>query len=130
MKRFLAAILALLYLGTSIQATIQLHYCMGRLVEWTLRHQDNSRCGKCGMEKKPESNSGCCRDEYKNLKVDKDQKLSDNNIQLNEAIDAPVKIPNYSISFSILSHQGFTKVNGPPLKCNTSLNILQCVFRI
>jgi hypothetical protein len=39
MKKFITAILAVLYLGTSSGATIHMHYCMGKLAEWGLGHQ-------------------------------------------------------------------------------------------
>jgi hypothetical protein len=82
MKKLLSAMLALLYLGTSVGATVELHYCMGRLVEWSLWHKDNSICSNCGMEKKHELTKGCCKDEYKQIKIDKDQKLSRNFTQV------------------------------------------------
>ena len=51
MKKFITAILAVLYLGTSSGATIHMHYCMGKLADWGLGHQNSKTCGNCGMEK-------------------------------------------------------------------------------
>ena len=130
MKKFFVAIIAILYLSTSIGATLQLHYCMGRLVEWNFRHENNSTCSKCGMEKKPESTKGCCKDEYKQIKIDKDQKPSQNDIQLNVAVVALAPTDfNYLVFSSSFSSARFTRINAPPT-CNTSLNLLNCVFRI
>ncbi|MBK8522228.1 MAG: hypothetical protein IPL54_15650 [Chitinophagaceae bacterium] len=39
-EKFITAILAVLYLGTSSGATIHMHYCMGKLAEWGLGHQN------------------------------------------------------------------------------------------
>ena len=75
MKKLLILILAFLYLGTSIGATVNLHYCMGRLVKWDFAHKQQQRnCEKCGMEKVRDKKTGCCEDKYKLLQVEKDQK--------------------------------------------------------
>ena len=130
MKKFLVAILAILYMGTSIGATIQLHYCMGRFVEWKLRHNNNSLCSRCGMERKSGSARGCCRDEYKHIKIDNDQKRSENYVQLNETV-AEIRPTgsDHSILFSLVAGS-FAQINSPPPLCSISLGILHCVFRI
>jgi len=103
---------------------------MGRLVSWGLQDKSDSICGNCGMEKAPKSSNKCCKDETRQLKIDKDQRLSDNDFQLTETTDVAIINPHYSISFSTLSQWSLTKINGPPLLGRTSLNILNCVFRI
>ncbi|HEV8507021.1 MAG TPA: hypothetical protein VGQ53_16535 [Chitinophagaceae bacterium] len=131
MKKLFVAILALLYMGTSIGATIELHYCMGRLVEWSLRYDDNDTCRNCGMAKEPGSTSGCCKDEHKQIKIDKDQKLSLNYIRLSQPISEPGIIgSDHSIFLPPISSANFTKINSPPRGCNIPLTILNCVFRI
>src|SRR5215207_6488586 len=78
MKKFFVAILAVLYLGTSVGATVHLHYCMGKLVNWSLWQSSTSKCSKCGMEKNhTSSDNGCCKDEQKHIKNSKDQKLTE-----------------------------------------------------
>ena len=47
MKKFITAILAVLYLGTSSGATIHMHYCMGKLADWGLGHKNSKTCGQC-----------------------------------------------------------------------------------
>ena len=132
MKKFFVAILAILYLSTSIGATIHLHYCMGKLVEWGLWDKNGSICSNCGMEREPGSNNKCCKDESKRIKIDKDQKLSESRIHLNEIITGTTLIdfPNYSTSFPLFSPGRLAKINGPPLCRNTSLNIFNCVSRV
>jgi len=131
MKRIFVAILAIFYLSTSIGTTIHLHYCMGRLVEWGLWDKKGSICSNCGMEKDPESNNKCCKDESKQIKIENDQKPSETYIQLNESLIgiAPIN-RDYSILTSLLSQRSFIKIHPPPLSYNTSLSILNCVFRI
>jgi hypothetical protein len=52
MKKFFAAVLAILYLTTSTGTTIYMHYCMERLVEWGLGDSNSSKCSKCGTSGK------------------------------------------------------------------------------
>jgi hypothetical protein len=133
MKRSIVSILAFLYLSTSMGATIHLHYCMGKLADWGIWHADSSKCGKCGMQKSHTSmDDGCCKDEYKQIKNDKDQKLSEGFSQLNKAGIEIISLsfPVYSITLPVISSQDFPKANASPRSCHTSLNIINCVFLI
>lgn len=60
MKRAFATILAVFYLASSIGATVNLHYCMGEFVSFSLFGEQTGKCGKCGMETHSEDN-GCCK---------------------------------------------------------------------
>ncbi len=121
MKKFITAILAVLYLGTSSGATIHMHYCMGKLADWGLSKNKSKTCPKCGMEKSHKSDNGCCKDEHKFLKDDSAQKLAENNLQMLQlfsvaipasftelpAIDFPSVVSNaifYAVFFQLL-HQ-------------------------
>lgn len=76
MKKFLIAILAMLYLCTSAGATVHLHFCMGKLVETNLWHSKAGKCGKCGGMEKPAEKGctkNCCEDKHKLVKGEKDQ---------------------------------------------------------
>src|SRR5450755_4151392 len=82
MKKVLATILVFIYLSTSMGATIHLHYCMGKLASWGLIDHESKNCAACGMVKKTSTSSqcmsakmDCCKDEHKQIKTDKDQKL-------------------------------------------------------
>lgn len=132
MKKFLAAILAIVYLSTSIGATIHFHYCMGRLVECVLTQNTSSTCSRCGMEKNPESDNRCCKDECKQIKVDTDQKLSENFTDLNGTASkiVPVIFSLDSNPIPLFLFAKLPKTNPPPRSCHTSLNIINCVLRI
>lgn len=82
MKKFITAILAVLYLGTSSGATIHIHYCMGELAGWSFSLSKSNTCPRCGMEKSQKSDKGCCKDEPKSLKDNSAQKLAENDLQL------------------------------------------------
>src|SRR5580765_6525008 len=90
MKKFIVAILAILYLGVSSGIAMEIHYCMGKKAGVELYGSDNDKCGKCGMKGK----SGCCSDEHKFYKLQDSHKNVSNNLQF----EAPVTIITNSFS--------------------------------
>jgi hypothetical protein len=130
MKKFFVTILAFAYLSSSTGTTVNLHYCMGKLMSWDLSHTQTAKCGSCGMEKK--GHKGCCKDEQKIIKVDKDQKTSESVFQFHnhfsEAIslqyaELPVIYHSSIVSANPLSH-------GPPRLSGVPVFVLNCNFRI
>lgn len=73
MKRILVSIIASLYLLASTGTAVELHYCMGKMVDWSFAHISSASCDQCGMEKQEEGNH-CCKDEQKYVKSLDDQK--------------------------------------------------------
>ena len=76
MKKLIVSILAFLYITSSCEATVYLHYCMGKQVSFSFLPEDSKNCHRCGM-KKSGKGMGCCKDEQKLIKSDKNQKLTD-----------------------------------------------------
>lgn len=74
MQRFLITILSVFYLSIATGTSYQFHYCMGELAQWNFGHSKNEDCPRCGMEKSETDKSGCCKDEYKFVKLTVDQK--------------------------------------------------------
>ncbi len=74
MKKVFVTILAFVYLTVSSGATVHMHYCMGKLESWDLSPKTNGKCGACGMQKA--GHKGCCHDTQKQVKIEKDQKIS------------------------------------------------------
>ena len=132
MKKFLVFILAVFYLCTSTGATIHFHYCMGKFVNWNLRNNQNESCGRCGMKLSHQSkNNGCCKDEYKQIKNDNDQKLP----QTNHLLIQPVYIapPTYQSAFLFISHSTISEaseVSNAPSRSWVSIHIRNCIFMI
>jgi hypothetical protein len=137
MKRILAAILAFLYLSTSLGATVHLHYCMGKLVSWGLVNHENKDSGICGMPEKAADKTcviaklGCCRDEHKQVKTDGDQKIFSTDLQFlkniqTAAIDQPALPDLYASSLVFTC----SKINAPPLVVRDGLFLLHRNFRI
>lgn len=128
MKKFLLAILAIIYLGVSSGIAMNIHYCMGKISSVDIYHKIHDKCGNCGMKS---SGCECCKDEVKIFKLKDTHKLISNDIKI--ALSVAI-IYNYkSILNSLLpaSEISFTYNNhSPPAFQATSLNILYCVFRI
>lgn len=125
MKKFLIAILAIVYLAVSSGVAMSIHYCMGKVSSVDLVHTSD-KCSKCGMKTK----GGCCKDEFKIVKLSDSHKLIANEIN----IFSPVAIIDnskrvfdtdiYSLNIKVGNN------HSPPDSPGVSLNILYCVFRI
>ena len=130
MKKLIVSILAALYLSSSIGATVHLHYCMDKLIGWSLKHQKDNRCSKCGMIKK-QKGKACCKDEYKQLKLQNDQKAaaSYQAVQLNSVALHTTFFELPFINFSSVAEENPLS-HGPPLGQNIPLYVRNKVFRI
>jgi len=132
MKKFITAILAILYLGTSSGATIHMHYCMGKLADWGLGHNKSKTCGECGMEKSDEKDNGCCKDEHKFVKNDTDQKIAEAGFQMMQLISAALPVSFFEIHGNNIS--SLTEENpishAPPRSGGVAVYIRNCTFLI
>ncbi|WP_407524565.1 hypothetical protein PDL71_01820 [Lacibacter sp. MH-610] len=133
MKKFIAAILAFLFLASSTGATVHMHYCMGKLADWGLTSESNSSCGKCGMEKSSENeNDGCCKDEQKFVKNTADQKIAETSFEFKTAFSEAVvhsypELPALQIT-SITEEYPFS--HAPPRTQGVAAYILNQAFLI
>jgi hypothetical protein len=124
-KKAIAVILAFLYLSTSSDAAVTIHYCMGKLYAVDLAHNDH--CGKCGMKKM----DGCCKDVVKLIKIQDKHQLSSKPAT---ALFIPL-LP--VIPYTIVSESIFRKTDSqknlhshsPPFG-RVPLIILNSVFRV
>lgn len=133
MKRFLAFIVLIVYSATTIGATVQLHYCMGKLESWSLvwAGPKSKECNKCGMEKTESSGKGCCHDESKILKVQDDQKVNHLSLEIFKLPVAAPLISNHTIVYSLPEINGVLPFsNAPPRSSGADICIYNCVFRI
>lgn len=132
MKRFIVALLAILYLGTASGATVHFHYCMGEFVNASLVHDegDTHECDKCGMTKK--QSKGCCKDEQKVIKTDVSEK--GHSVAFNAHAHSAV-IPSPVVGPPIFSYRAqvlaVTRLAvPPPLARSCPIYIQVCNFRI
>lgn len=76
MKRFIVAILAVLYLFAGSGFQMSQHYCMGKLVDESVAYTyevDDHACHQCGMQKK--TNHGCCESKTRIIKKAYDEQV-------------------------------------------------------
>lgn len=130
LKKVLAFILSILYLTTSVGATVHFHYCMDKLVHWSLVANEEKICGNCGMHK--EDSKGCCKDDHKQIKIQGEQKVASSFIS---EFNSPVilslmSIPCYSFSASASLAVTLPVSNAPPDKAPIPVYLHNCVFRI
>lgn len=132
MKKFIVAILAVLYLGTSTGATVHMHYCMGKLADWGLGHNKSKTCGNCGMEKSDEKDNGCCKDEHKFVKNDNDQKTTESFVTnfVLQVIDIPVEWSNSSEILVSSVTEKHPVSHAPPRSSGVAVYIRNCTFLI
>lgn len=73
MKRSLVFIFMLFYFGVASGATVEFHYCMGKLVEWGMAQPSESKdCSKCNMSEA--ESKDCCKKDQQEVKIEKAQK--------------------------------------------------------
>lgn len=132
MKNLQVAILISIYLSASIGATVHLHYCMGRLVDWSLFLDKSATCGKCGMSRGEAKDKGCCKDEHKKLKIEIDQKMVKTATGMIPWLE--VDIPCYCIEYPYnpaFSERYANPIShAPPRESGIALYIRNCVFLI
>lgn len=132
MKKFIVAILAILYLGSATGTTVHLHYCMDKLVGWSLRSEKEDNCNKCGMSKdlKKKSN-GCCKDEHKQVKLKTDHKATESFkvLQIDHGVQTNLYATLPSVNFSTLTQEN-PLAHSPPRSTSSPVYILNCSFRI
>ncbi len=132
MKKFITAILAILYLGTSSGATVHLHYCMGKLLNWDLNPIESKACPKCLMEKSSKNSDGCCKDEHKFFKNDNDHKANETIYQFGQL--SVITLPVSFIEIPSVNYVSLAEANpvshAPPRLHGISVYILNCNFRI
>ncbi|MEO6232530.1 MAG: hypothetical protein ABJB11_22250 [Ferruginibacter sp.] len=132
MKKFITAILAILYLGTSSGATIHLHYCMGKLANWDLNPIESKTCPKCLMEKSSKDSDGCCKDEQKFVKNNNDHKSTETIYQFGQL--SIIALPVSFIEIPSVQYDSLTESHpvshAPPGANSVAVYIRNCVFRI
>jgi hypothetical protein len=128
MKKLLVSIIAVFYLGTSVGATVNLHYCMGHFVNWDFSHEKDHTCKKCGMDKTKKN--GCCEDKYKVLQLEKSQKAeSSYKLAQPPAIAVTTSYLEFYPDFFTSVSEERPVSNAPP-RSGVPVHIRLCVFRI
>ena len=102
-----------------------LHYCMNEFVGWSLFHDKDDKCGKCGMEEKDKE--GCCKDEHKHFKLKTDHQKAGvaqfMNLVTAPALSEPVLILVFILCYVLLK-------TFPPVMHHLILATTGCMFSI
>ncbi len=130
MKKTAVIILLVIYSSTTIGATVHLHYCMDKFAGWSFWHSKNSKCGKCGMDKETKNN-GCCKDEHKIIKTEKEHQQAQTIHEYNPIFSPAIVTVFPTYIFAIASTtETHPQINAPPPKHGVKLYILNCIYRI
>jgi len=106
---------------------------MGKLVEWGFWKNYSQKCSSCGMEKNTGENGGCCKDEQKQLKLDKDQKITDNAfklIQSTSSATVTTTFPEIQGTHFFSSPENKPLGHAPPRNHKRAVYLRNCVFLI
>ena len=127
MKKIVVILLLLIYGSATMSATIHLHYCMNKMVGWSLWHNEMDECGECGIK---EDKTGCCKNERKHFKSKADHH--------NAATAAPTTfkpapaivnlIPDFYFQAFKKATESFSIYLEPLNISNTRLHILLCIY--
>lgn len=131
MKKVLLSILAIIYFANISGASLQLHYCMGKLVRIGVIPESKKQCSHCGMAKSSTDAKHCCKDEAKKVSTDKDTKATLASVQYLKSPASALTSLQHSFDASPLitiSKAGIPLANAPP--ATQPLYLLFNVFRI
>lgn len=125
MKKSVAFIMAILYLGLTSGLAVNIHYCMGKIADVRLDdfHQDPCNGGK---QKMP-----CCKHEFQLVKVNDAHQLAVADFSVETpAIDLHHSL--YVLALAILDNNltSSEQANSPPLLTPPDIYLQNCVFRI
>lgn len=132
MKNFLVAILALLYISSSMGANVHMHSCMGQLAGWGFIQHSSKTCAQCGMERSRQKNKNCCKDESKFFKSQTDQEATVSVLSLIQPVTVALPVSFFEIpSVDIFAVKGKNPTShAPPRGSGIAVYIRNCVFLI
>lgn len=131
MRKLLISILAVMYMAAATGASINIHYCMDKMIGAEWGNSSGDDCGKCGMEKSS-SKDNCCKEEQKLVKIDLDQKTTDASIQLVKLAATAIDVHHFEISednISSIAEEEPTS-NAPPKGAPIALYKRNCTYLI
>ena len=131
MKKLTILLLMCVYGLSSSGMSITVHYCMSQLVGWEVSGKTSTlACPNCGMKKK--GHKGCCHDEKKGIKTEKDQKNVESFLNLIKVSVALSNTDYSAFTSNCLSNtiKGLPFSNAPPNTQKVPIYIYNCVFRV
>jgi len=129
MKQILVAILLVTYTFAATGSSVDLHYCMGKLIGWDFDYTTKKDGSKCNMQTK--QSKGCCDNKQIHSKIDKDQQAAYNNISFTN--DHFAIVAHYTITDDVIINSltiTHYSIHPPPLISNSPTYLLNCNYRI
>jgi hypothetical protein len=129
MKKLLVLLLLMIYGSATMGTTVHLHYCMNKMVGWSLVDNQDHKCHSCGMEKK----GGCCKDSKAQIKLAADQQKADpaKNANFNSQLVCSQPIASdYFLADIVALAIIPLQQNSPPLLPILEAPEFLCVFRV
>ena len=127
MKKVVVILLLVMYSASTIGATINMHYCMNKFAGFSFKEVKKDKCPKCGMK-----NTGCCKDEKKQIKLTLDQQKTAYHAG---DIFQPIVLANaFQISVTPLvatfQKKGWISTHAPPLLSHINVQAYFATFLI
>ncbi|MBO9205208.1 MULTISPECIES: hypothetical protein [Niastella] len=124
MKKYLVTILALVYLTSTLGATLRLDCCLENLVAVGLG--ESAHHDLLNKENKD------CNEEHKQVKLGHEQKHTDNQIRVAKSFPVTIAsdFPGYSFHAVATLTEAYPLNNAPPQPASIPLFILNCIHRI
>jgi hypothetical protein len=130
LKKAVTIFLLCLYTLAAFGATVRVHYCMGRLINWSLIPAGGKVCSNCGMPKA--KSHGCCHDELRTVKMHADHKPVPAHI-LVQTIFQPAVVPATAYFSLTAASAAFIRrpvSHAPPIYPPQKLYLQNCVLLI
>jgi hypothetical protein len=132
MKKIVAILLLVFYMGSSNGATIYFHYCMDELVGLGFSGKAKSDCSDCGMPKGDTEKDVCCKDVKHEAKSEKIQKISPTIYKPDQSPVAVIRISAFTGSDEVVSSETVrhTFSKAPPSLNEIPIYLRNCTYRI
>jgi len=132
MKRALLTILAIFYLGVSSGAAVHFHYCMDKLVSWSMTKQSGKLCDFCKMPLAESKKKSCCKDVKHEVKVENSQKVNPTVYKFDQS-STPLLSPELFVSYQVTVPVKIIREalsNAPPDRQRVPVYLKNCTYRI
>ena len=132
MKKFLILLTAFFYLSVASGLGMNFHYCMDKLVDWSLMPYKTEKCQFCGMKKANSTKENCCKDVSHQSEIDGVQQVATTIFSFQTLSFALVQtiIPGFGVDLFRGRKQLTIYGEHSPLGLSCPLFIKNCTYRI
>ena len=126
-KKLVVILLLIAYSASAIGTTINMHYCMNKISDWSFSSKKKDKCAKCGM-----SNNGCCKDEKKEIKISSDQQKAEytQNVKFNIGAIIIHNFTNPTKNLFSINKPFLAYLHSPPLILQDNKQAFYSIFLI